>query len=60
LFETFCEDAPRNKLRGNTNFVFFGPMDQKLWMFEVLGEVRAAKKLFIFKFFWVGFFFVDS
>jgi hypothetical protein len=30
-------------------FVFFGsPTDQKLWVFEVLGEVQAAKKLFIF------------
>jgi hypothetical protein len=31
----FCEDAPRNKLRGSIKFVFFGPMDQKLWVFEV-------------------------
>jgi hypothetical protein len=23
--------------------VFFGPTDQKLWVFEVLGEVRAAQ-----------------
>jgi hypothetical protein len=35
IFETFCEDAPRNKLRGSTNFVFFGPIDQNLWVFEV-------------------------
>ena len=48
LFETFYEDAPRNKLYGNINFVFFGPLDQNLWVFEVLGEVWAAKKLFIF------------
>jgi hypothetical protein len=35
FFETFCEDAPRNKLRGSIKFVFFGPMNQKLWVFEV-------------------------
>jgi hypothetical protein len=23
--------APRNKLCGSTNFIIFGPMDQKLW-----------------------------
>jgi hypothetical protein len=34
IFETFCKDAPCNKLRGSINFVFFGPMDQKLWVFE--------------------------
>jgi hypothetical protein len=33
--ETFCEGAPRNKLRGSINFVFFGLTDQKLWVFEV-------------------------
>jgi hypothetical protein len=35
FFETFCEDAPHNKLRGSINFEFFGPTDQKLWVFEV-------------------------
>jgi hypothetical protein len=27
---------------------------------KFLGRVRAAKKLFIFKLSWVGFFFIDS
>jgi hypothetical protein len=27
---------------------------------KFLSEVWAAKKLFIFKFFWVGFFFINS
>jgi hypothetical protein len=35
FFETFSEDAPCNKLCGSTNFVFSGPTDQKLWVFEV-------------------------
>jgi hypothetical protein len=35
FFETFCEYAPCNKLRGKTEIVFFGPTDQKLWVFEV-------------------------
>jgi hypothetical protein len=34
FFETFCEHAPQNKLCGSTNFMIFGPTDQKLWMFE--------------------------
>ena len=34
FFETFSEDAPRNKLRGSTNFIISGPMYQKLWLFE--------------------------
>jgi hypothetical protein len=34
--ELFSGDEPRNKLRGNTNFIFFGPTNQKLWVFEVL------------------------
>jgi hypothetical protein len=34
-FETFCEDAPRNKLCRSINFVLFGPIDQKLRVFEV-------------------------
>jgi hypothetical protein len=34
FFETFCEHALRSKLRGKKN-AYFGPMDQKLWMFEV-------------------------
>jgi hypothetical protein len=34
FFETFCEHASRNKLCGSTNLMIFGPMDQKLWMFE--------------------------
>jgi hypothetical protein len=35
FFETFCEDASHNKLRGKNKIVFFGPTDQKLWVFEV-------------------------
>jgi hypothetical protein len=31
FFETFCEHATRNKLCGSTNFIFFGPTNQKLW-----------------------------
>jgi hypothetical protein len=34
FFETFCENAPCNKLHGSTNFIIFGPTDQKLWVFE--------------------------
>jgi hypothetical protein len=34
FFETFCEHAPRNKLRKNTNFIIFRRMDQKLWVLE--------------------------
>jgi hypothetical protein len=34
FFKTFCEHAPCNKLCGSTNFIIFGPMDQKLWMLE--------------------------
>jgi hypothetical protein len=36
FFETFCEHAPSNKLCGSTNFIIFGPIDQKLWVFENL------------------------
>jgi hypothetical protein len=60
IFETFCEDAPRNKLCGKINFVFFGPMDQKLWVFEVFRRSSSSQILFYFKLFWVGFFFIDS
>jgi hypothetical protein len=35
FFETFSEDVSRHKLRVSTNFIIFGPMNQKLWMFEV-------------------------
>jgi hypothetical protein len=35
FFQTFCEHASRTKLRGKTKIVFFGPTDQKLWVFEV-------------------------
>jgi hypothetical protein len=31
FFETFHEHAPRNKLRGSTYFIIFGPTNQKLW-----------------------------
>jgi hypothetical protein len=30
-----CEYAPScNKICGSTNFIIFGPTNQKLWMFE--------------------------
>jgi hypothetical protein len=32
--ETCCEHAPWNRLRVNTNFIFFGPTNQKLWVLE--------------------------
>jgi hypothetical protein len=35
LFETFFEHASCNTLRVSTNFIIFGPTDQKLWVFEV-------------------------
>jgi hypothetical protein len=35
FIETFCEDASRHKLCVGTNFIIFGPTDQKLWMFKV-------------------------
>ena len=33
---------PWNKLRGSTNFIIFGPLDQKLWMFENLEKFREV------------------
>jgi hypothetical protein len=47
-FWTFCEDAPCNKLCGSTNFVFFGLMDQKLWVFEVFKRSLGSQKTFYF------------
>jgi hypothetical protein len=41
FFETFCEDASRSELCVSTNFIIFGPMDQKLWVFEVFGQGLA-------------------
>jgi hypothetical protein len=41
FFETFCKDASHHKLRMCTNFIIFGPMDQKLWVFEVFGQGLA-------------------
>jgi hypothetical protein len=38
FFETFCEDASRNKLRVSANFMISGATVQKLWMFEVFGH----------------------
>jgi hypothetical protein len=35
FFETFGEDVSHYKLCVSTNFIIFGRMDQKLWMFEV-------------------------
>jgi hypothetical protein len=37
----FCEDASCHKFRLNTNFIIFGSMDQKLWVFEVFGQGLA-------------------
>jgi hypothetical protein len=34
FFEMFCEHALLNKLHGRSNFIFFRPTDQKLWVFE--------------------------
>jgi hypothetical protein len=38
FFETFSEHAPRNKLRESTNFIIFGPTDEKLWRNEKFGR----------------------
>jgi hypothetical protein len=35
FFETFCEDASRNKLRVSANFMILGATVQKLWVFEI-------------------------
>jgi hypothetical protein len=35
FFETFRADATYSKLRVKKKFIFFGPTDQKLWVFEV-------------------------
>jgi hypothetical protein len=35
FFETFCEDASRNKLRVSANFMILVATVQKLWVFEV-------------------------
>jgi hypothetical protein len=35
FFETFCKDASRSNLCGKKKSYFFGPTDQKLWVFEV-------------------------
>jgi hypothetical protein len=37
FFETFCEDASRNKLCVSINFMILGDTVQKLWVFEVFG-----------------------
>jgi hypothetical protein len=41
FLKLFCEDASHCKLRVSTNFIIFGPTDQKLWMFEVFGQGLA-------------------
>jgi hypothetical protein len=38
FFETFCEHAPQNKLDRSTNFITFGPTDQKLLRNENFGK----------------------
>jgi hypothetical protein len=44
FFETFHEDASRNKLRVSANFMILGATVQKLWVFEIFGQdlVRAG------------------
>jgi hypothetical protein len=41
FFETFCEDASRNKLRMSSNFMILEATVQKLWVFEVFGQGLA-------------------
>jgi hypothetical protein len=48
FFETFCEDASRHKHRMSTNFIIFGPTDQKLWMFEAFRRSPGNQKTFYF------------
>jgi hypothetical protein len=48
FFETFCNSAPRHKVRGSTNFVFFGPTDQKLWVFEVFRPSSGNQFFYLF------------
>jgi hypothetical protein len=43
FFETFCEYAPQNKLRGSTNFITLGPTYQKLRGTKILKEVWAGQ-----------------
>jgi hypothetical protein len=57
IFETFCKDAPRHKLRGSINFVFFGHSDQKLWVFEVFRWSSGSQQTFYFFTFWGWIFF---
>ena len=35
ILKLFCEDVPCNKLNGSTNFIFFKPTNQMLWVLEV-------------------------
>jgi hypothetical protein len=58
IFETFCDSAPRHKLSGSTNFVFFGPTDQKLWVFEVFRPSSGSQNTFYFLTFlsWIFFY----
>jgi hypothetical protein len=53
-----CKDATCHKLRGSTNFVFFGPIDQKLWVFEVFRPSLGSQKTFYFLTFlgWISFY----
>ena len=43
-FETFCELAPWNKLWGNTNFIIYGPTDQKLWRNKKISSLDRVGK----------------
>jgi hypothetical protein len=51
FFETFCKDVSRNKLRGSISFVFFGPIDQKLWV-----KCGQPKSFLFFNFLGLDFF----
>jgi hypothetical protein len=42
LFSDFLKDASHHKLRVSINFIIFGLIVQKLWVFEILGEVWAG------------------
>jgi hypothetical protein len=42
FLKTLCEHAPYNKLSGSTNFIFFGPTNQKLWVSENFRSLDKA------------------
>jgi hypothetical protein len=56
IFETFCEDAPCNKLCGSINFVFLDLQIKSYGFLKFLGEVWAAKNNNSFNFLGLDFF----